>query len=180
MAVRLSALLASSPLPLSTPRKIPGTHFYYRLSRTQAHSEAGWIRSIKKSNDLTGNRTRDLPAFSNYQLRYRCKNKELYSRVRKIISCINRSFFILSAIFAPPPQPTSEIFYFSMALPAHSVPRPRIQFRNHFSQTIGLLGRVIRPLLKHRTTQTQNKRIHTSNIHVMSGIRTHDTGVRAS
>jgi hypothetical protein len=32
---------------------------------------------------------------------------------------------------------------FSMALPAHSGPRPLIQFRNHFSQMVGLLGRVI-------------------------------------
>jgi hypothetical protein len=32
-----------------------------------------------------------------------------------------------------------------MALPAHSWPWPLIQFRNHFSQTVGLLGRVISP-----------------------------------
>jgi hypothetical protein len=65
-----------------------------------------------------------------------------------------------------------------MALPAHSGPWPLIQFRNHISQTIGLLGRVIspsaRPLPKHRTTQTQNKRIHTPNIRMLSGIRTHE------
>jgi hypothetical protein len=39
---------------------------------------------------------------------------------------------------------------------------------------------VPRPLLKHRTTQTQNKHIHTSNIHALSGIRTHKHSVRAS
>jgi hypothetical protein len=32
---------------------------------------------------------------------------------------------------------------FSMALPAHSGPGPLIQFRNHFSQLVELLGRVI-------------------------------------
>jgi hypothetical protein len=32
---------------------------------------------------------------------------------------------------------------FSIALPAHSVTWPLIQFRNHLLQTIGLLGRVI-------------------------------------
>jgi hypothetical protein len=32
-----------------------------------------------------------------------------------------------------------------MALPVHWGPRPLIQFRNHFSQTAGLLGRVISP-----------------------------------
>jgi hypothetical protein len=35
--------------------------------------------------------------------------------------------------------------FFSMALPAHSGPRPLIQFRNHFSQTVGLLGRLTSP-----------------------------------
>jgi hypothetical protein len=71
-----------------------------------------------------------------------------------------------------------------MALPAHSRPKPLIQFRNRFSQTVGLLGRVDQsvamPLLTHRTTQTQNKRIHTSNIYALSGIRTHDPSIRAS
>jgi hypothetical protein len=32
-----------------------------------------------------------------------------------------------------------------MALPAHLGPRPLIHFHNHFSQTVGLLGRVISP-----------------------------------
>jgi hypothetical protein len=32
-----------------------------------------------------------------------------------------------------------------MDLPAHSGPWPLIQFRNHFSQTVGLLGRLISP-----------------------------------
>jgi hypothetical protein len=35
--------------------------------------------------------------------------------------------------------------FFSMALPAHSGPWPLIQFRNHFSQMVELLGRVISP-----------------------------------
>jgi hypothetical protein len=38
---------------------------------------------------------------------------------------------------------------------------------------------VTRPLPKHRTAQTQNKHIHTPNIHALSGIRTHDRNVRA-
>jgi hypothetical protein len=62
MAVRLSALRAGRP-PF-TPKKIPGTHFCQRLSRSQGHSAAGKIRSIEKSNNLIGTRTRDLPARS--------------------------------------------------------------------------------------------------------------------
>jgi hypothetical protein len=46
MAVNLSALSASRPL---TPRKIPGAHFCYRLSRPQSHNAAGRIRSFEKS-----------------------------------------------------------------------------------------------------------------------------------
>jgi hypothetical protein len=59
MAVR-SAARPGRPLP---PRKVPGTHFCYRLSRSQGHSVAGRIRSIEKSSDI-GIRTRDLPACS--------------------------------------------------------------------------------------------------------------------
>jgi hypothetical protein len=39
---------------------------------------------------------------------------------------------------------------------------------------------VARPPFEHRTTQTQNKRIHTPNIHTLSGIRIVDPSVRAS
>jgi hypothetical protein len=62
--------------------------------------------------------------------------------------------------------------------PAHT------QFRNHFYTE----GRTpwtsdqpfAKHLPKHRTTQTQNKRIHTPNIHALNRIRTHDPSVRAS
>jgi hypothetical protein len=53
------SLIRRSPF---TPRKIPGTRFCWRLSRPQGHSAAGRIRSIEKSNDPIGIRTRDLPA----------------------------------------------------------------------------------------------------------------------
>jgi hypothetical protein len=39
---------------------------------------------------------------------------------------------------------------------------------------------VARHLLKHRITQTQNKHIHTPNIHALCGIRTYDHSFRAS
>jgi hypothetical protein len=73
--------------------------------------------------------------------------------------------------------------FFSMVLPAHSGPWPLIQFRNHFSQTVGLLGRMISPSqCRYLNTRQhkQNKRIHTPNIHALSGVRTHDSSVRAS
>jgi hypothetical protein len=51
MAVRMSALRAVRSL---TSRKIPGTHFCYRLSRHQGHNAAGSITLIEESNDLIG------------------------------------------------------------------------------------------------------------------------------
>jgi len=56
--VRLSALRTDHIYP---PGNILGTHFYYRLSRTQGHSAVGRIMSMKNSIDTIGNRTRDLP-----------------------------------------------------------------------------------------------------------------------
>jgi hypothetical protein len=50
--------------PPFTPRKIPGTHFCWRLSQPQGHSLPGRIRSIEKSNGLIGNLTCDLPSCS--------------------------------------------------------------------------------------------------------------------
>ena len=53
--VRLSALHTGRLYP---PGNIPGTHLCYRPSRSQSHSAAGRIMSMKNSNDI-GNRTRD-------------------------------------------------------------------------------------------------------------------------
>jgi hypothetical protein len=50
--------------PPITTRKIPGTHFCQRLSRSQDHNVAGRIRSIEKYNDLIRNQTWNLPACS--------------------------------------------------------------------------------------------------------------------
>jgi hypothetical protein len=57
-------VVSPTPQLLFTPRKIPGTHFCYRLSRPQSHSAPGRIKSTEKSNYLVGNRSRDLPARS--------------------------------------------------------------------------------------------------------------------
>jgi hypothetical protein len=79
--------------------------------------------------------------------------------------------------------PDLPIYFFSMALPAHSGLLPLIQLHDNFSQTVGLLGRVISPsqsLYLNIGQHKQNKRIHTTNIHALSGIRTHDLSVRAS
>jgi hypothetical protein len=62
MSVSLSALQAGRP-PF-TPRNIRGIHFCYRLNRSQGHSTDRTTRSIEKSNNLIGNRTRYLSACS--------------------------------------------------------------------------------------------------------------------
>ena len=53
-----------------------GAYFCSRLSRSQGHSTAGRIKSIKKSNEPFGNRTRDLPTCSAVpQLTEQCKDR---------------------------------------------------------------------------------------------------------
>jgi hypothetical protein len=47
---------------LYPPGNIPGTHFCWRLSRPQGRTAPERIMSMKNSNDIIGNRTRDLPA----------------------------------------------------------------------------------------------------------------------
>jgi hypothetical protein len=69
MGLSLLALRAGRPLPL---RKVPGTHFCYRLSRTQGHSAAGRIRQIEKSiSSGLESATFQLVAQCLNQLRYR-------------------------------------------------------------------------------------------------------------
>jgi hypothetical protein len=50
-----------------------------------------------------------------------------------------------------------EMFFISMVLPAHSRPRHVIKFRNHFSQTVRLLGRVISPSQSRYLNKAQHK-----------------------
>ena len=57
MMARLSALRADRLYP---PEDIPGTRFYYRLSRPQGHGAAEKIRSKNKLKSPIGNRTQDL------------------------------------------------------------------------------------------------------------------------
>jgi hypothetical protein len=57
-----------------------------------------------------------------------------------------------------------------MAFPAHSGPWPLIQFRKYFSQTVGLLGRMVSP----SQVRYLNTGQHKPNIHALSGIRTYD------
>jgi hypothetical protein len=56
---------------------------------------------------------------------------------------------------------------FSMALPGHSGPCPLVQFRNHFSQTVGLLGRVISP--------SQGRYLNTGQHRCRINVYTHQT-----
>jgi hypothetical protein len=70
-----------------------------------------------------------------------------------------------------------------MALPAHSGLWPLIQFRNHFSQTVGLLRRVISSSLGsylNTGKQTQNKRTHTNHLCLNYSNPTHDPSVQAN
>jgi hypothetical protein len=77
----------------------------------------------------------------------------------------------------------AQIFFFQWLFQPIQGPGLLIQFRNNFSQTVGLLGRAIsssQGLYPHTEQHKQNKRIHTPNIHALRGIRTHDFSVRAN
>jgi hypothetical protein len=82
MAVRLSALCAGSPLP-------PGRLLVLNSVRGRADPRdigAARIRSIEKSNDLIGNRTRDLPACSIVPQPTTLPRATLY--VNQLIKCL--------------------------------------------------------------------------------------------
>jgi hypothetical protein len=92
-------------------------------------------------------------------------NARYMKKNRKFPSCTGYIF-----------KPYKEIFFYTMALSAHSGPKPLIQFPNHFSQTVRLLPwtsdqPVARPLPAHRIN---------ADIDSLSWIRTHDPTVRAS
>jgi len=77
---RLSALRTGRLYP---PGNVPDTHFCQRLSRSQGHSAAERITSMKNSNDTIGNRTCDIPACSaevrNVQWRILTRHKNKFA-----------------------------------------------------------------------------------------------------
>jgi hypothetical protein len=79
---------------------------------------------------------------------FRCfSSKILRNATLKKAVCIYVSWFVglylsvhvcIQVLYA-----SVTVFFFSMAPPVHSGSWPLSQFRNHFSQTVGLLGRVV-------------------------------------
>jgi hypothetical protein len=75
------------------------------------------------------------------------------------------------------------IYIFSLALEPPRALASDFQFHDYFTdgRTPWVSDQVVaRSLPKHRTSQTQNKHIHTENIHAVCGIQTHNSGFRAS
>jgi hypothetical protein len=65
----------------------------------------------------------------------------------------------------------------SMALQPYVVPWPLLHFCNLFTQSVELLGRMFSPSQGRYLHTRQHKHrinVHTSDIHALSGIRTHD------
>jgi hypothetical protein len=77
--------------------------------------------------------------------------------------------------------PASYIFFNGSSSPFRALASD-FQFRNHFTQTVGLLGRVISPSQGPTYIQVNTDRInaYTPNIHALSGIGTQDSSVWAS
>jgi hypothetical protein len=75
------------------------------------------------------------------------------------------------------------LYFISLALQPPWALDSAFHFHDHFTDGRNPWTRnqlVPRPLPKHRTTQTQNKHIHTPNIHALCWIRTHDPSFQAS
>jgi hypothetical protein len=92
------------PLP---PGNIPGTHLCSRLSRSQGHSAAGRIMSMKNSSDTIGNRSHDLPVCSTVPQPLRHRQARHYYHIKVYvykISTISLSLFLVK------PSPPSYIF----------------------------------------------------------------------
>ena len=72
--------------PSKPPGDTPGVHFCYRLSRTYCYSAAGIIQSMKNTNDLIGNRIRNLQTCNEVpQLTAPLNNRDIcYKHKRKI------------------------------------------------------------------------------------------------
>jgi hypothetical protein len=75
-----------APAVLYTPGRILVLISVKRLSRPQGHSEAGRTRWIEKSNDLIGNRTRDLPACSIVPQLTTLPRAPIHSAVQEILN----------------------------------------------------------------------------------------------
>jgi hypothetical protein len=93
------------------------------------------------------------------------------------LACISMHYVVIHA-----GRITWVTFFFNLSLPLWSIGLI-YQFLDHFTDgRIPWTGDelVARPLPKHRTTQTQNKRTQLPNIHALCGIRTQDTGFQAS
>jgi hypothetical protein len=87
--VRLSALRVSGPLP---PGRFLVLISVKSLSIFRDHIAAGRIRSIGKSNDVIGNRTRDLPACRIAPQRYRVPPLQCRR--------LNQTHFVFHLLFA--------------------------------------------------------------------------------
>ena len=65
---------------LYLPGNTSGTNLCQRLSQPQGHSAAGRIFSMKNFNDTIGNRTRDLPVYSTYNVKKK-SNLPVYTSI---------------------------------------------------------------------------------------------------
>jgi hypothetical protein len=84
-----------TPLP---PGNIPGTYLWEKLSRPQGHCVPGRIMSMKNSNDIIGNRSRDTPVCSAVPqpLHYRVPHSLLYFLIFSSLWLVTTVQFVVS------------------------------------------------------------------------------------
>jgi hypothetical protein len=151
-------VVSFTPLPLYPLERAPGTHFIGVCMKFETGIVVTLIefhfliRSIilnNKEEDL-----RNIPPLLRKLLRTQTNWCHKFCAMYRSIAKLTKTFISYS---------------FSMAFPVHSGPRPLIQFRNHFSQKVGLLGRVISP--------SQGRYLHTGHHKHRINAYTHQTFV---
>jgi hypothetical protein len=127
-----------------------------RSSETSVQSTISTWRHTPEDGILHSHRRENLKSYISFSLFMWLNNTE----TRVIYNVV---YTIRNSI-----QVTWKREFFLMALPAHSGPRPLIQFRNHFSQTVGLIGRVISPSQGRYLNTGQHKHKINAYIHQTS------------
>jgi hypothetical protein len=95
----------------------------------------GFVRNVGELHDVIFQETEPFRYYNYFMTLHISVFRDYIKRLNSKRNCLyNRCRF----------RYNSKLF-FTIALPAHSGPRPLIQFRNHFSQTVGFRGRGISP-----------------------------------
>jgi hypothetical protein len=103
--------------------------------------------------------------------------------VEEATLCLHHAHWGCMCVLTLTPMGNSSTFFSNGSFSPYRAPWHLLQFRNHFfTQTVGLLGRVISPSQGRylHTGQAKHRIKAYTDIHALRGIRTHDLSARMS